>query len=107
MGHITRTTGSTATPGTDEQFIELVCADEDLVRAEFDAIIAAEWPSPPPVQPASAGADGRPGRAERRGDIGAVLSPRAPHTGIGGRARQRSPPAPGRDRHNSTSRKGR
>ena len=31
----------------DEQFLDLICADEDLLRAEFDAIIAAEWPSPP------------------------------------------------------------
>jgi hypothetical protein len=92
MGHLPRTDGSTATLGTDEQFLERVYADEDLLRAEFDAIIAAEWPSPPPVEPGSAGADGRPDRAERRGDIGALLPPRGPHTAIGARARQRSPP---------------
>ena len=28
-------------------FIELVCSDEELVRAEFDAIVAAAWTSPP------------------------------------------------------------
>jgi hypothetical protein len=106
MGHVPRTDGSTATLGTDEQFLQMVYADEDLLRAEFDAIIAAEWPSPPPVEPGSAGADGRPGPAERRGDTGAVLSPRAPHTGTGARARQRSPPAHGRGRHTEL-RKGR
>jgi hypothetical protein len=35
------------------EFAELVCGDRDLLRAEFDAIIAANWPSheqptPPP-----------------------------------------------------------
>jgi hypothetical protein len=34
---------------TDEQFLDLVCADDELLRAEFDAIIAAEWPTPPPA----------------------------------------------------------
>ena len=92
MGHIQRTDGSRATLGTDEQFLQLIYADEDLLRAEFDAIIAAEWPSPPPVEPASAGADGRPGRGERRGHIGAPPPPRPPHTGVGARPRQRSPP---------------
>jgi len=32
----------------EEEFLAIVCSDEDLVRAEFDAIIAAEWPSLPP-----------------------------------------------------------
>jgi hypothetical protein len=50
MPQILHTDGLDATqPSTramDEQFCELLCADEDLLRAEFDAIIAAEWPSP-------------------------------------------------------------
>lgn len=29
-----------------EQFAELICADERLVRAEFDALIAATWDEP-------------------------------------------------------------
>jgi len=49
-----------STPGTDagvarsvdEQFLTLMCSDEDLLRAEFDAIIAGEWPSPPANTPA-------------------------------------------------------
>lgn len=45
---------STATTrSTEEQFIGLLCADEEMLRAEFDAIIAAEWPEPPPAEPAS------------------------------------------------------
>ena len=28
---------------------ELWCSDVDLLRAEFDAIVAAEWPVPPPI----------------------------------------------------------
>jgi hypothetical protein len=35
----------------DAEFVDLMCADEDLLRAEFDAIIAAEYPDPPPSSP--------------------------------------------------------
>jgi hypothetical protein len=31
-----------APPSTDEEFLELLCADQELLRAEFDAIIAAQ-----------------------------------------------------------------
>ena len=31
----------------DEQFLQLICDDPELLAAEFDAIIAAEWPAPP------------------------------------------------------------
>lgn len=30
-----------------ERFASLICADPGLLDAEFDAIVAAEWPSPP------------------------------------------------------------
>ncbi len=98
MPQITRTDGSTATAtgGSDEQFLELLCTDEDLLRAEFDAIIAAGWPSPPPAAPARrVGAERRPRRVRRRGEgsLTALASwPR--HPGVGGWARQRSPPLP-------------
>jgi len=46
----------------EEAFVDLVCADDDLLRAEFDAIIEAGWlvrprrprpvPSPRPPDPA-------------------------------------------------------
>lgn len=94
MPQVTRTDGSTATPGTDEQFLELICADEDLLRAEFDAIIAAEWPSPPPAQPArGARAEHRPHRDRLRRAASATALPSRPrHPGAGGWTRQRSPP---------------
>jgi hypothetical protein len=34
-----------------EEFLELLLADEELLRAEFEAIIADEWPGPPPSPP--------------------------------------------------------
>ena len=85
-GHSTRT--------VDEQFLALICSDEDLLQAEFDAIIAAEWPSPPTTTPRRGPADrcptgDTPGRAYA-GDSGPVARPR--HPGIGGWVRQRSPP---------------
>jgi hypothetical protein len=41
-----------ATP-VEQAFIDLVCQDEQLLRAEFDALIAASWQTPRrPVPPA-------------------------------------------------------
>jgi hypothetical protein len=34
-----------------EEFLALLCADEDLLRAEFDAIVAANWDRPRPPRP--------------------------------------------------------
>ena len=31
----------------DEEFLALMCSDEEWLRAEFDAIIASEWGTPP------------------------------------------------------------
>ena len=79
---------------THEWFVELVCADEDLLRAEFDAIVAEEWPSPPPAEPVR-GPDGQPAprRAWRRDEARRVAVRRRPSgPGVGGWARQRSPP---------------
>jgi hypothetical protein len=74
----------------DAQFLALVCADEELLRAEFDAIIAAAWGWARQHRSGqSAGAPTLPmrnetpsaGRTARRG------TPKA-----GAQARQRSPP---------------
>jgi len=48
----------------DEQFLHLVHSDAELLRAEFEAIIAAEWPDPPLArrQPGSRG----PGRRQHK-----------------------------------------
>lgn len=34
-----------------DEFLALVCADEDLLRAEFEAIVDENWARPPPVPP--------------------------------------------------------
>ncbi|MEP6650311.1 MAG: hypothetical protein ABJA74_10450, partial [Lapillicoccus sp.] len=82
------------TLAAEEEFLAIVCADEDLLRAEFDAIIAAEWPSPPPDRPEDDDAVQRsPGTARRQPSGGQARLPnRARHPGIGGWSRQRSPP---------------
>jgi hypothetical protein len=78
----------------DERFLDLICSDADLLAAEFDAIIAAEWPEPPADTPGRGAAGGHPGSGAARVPAqpvrGPVPQPR--HPGIGGWARQRSPP---------------
>ena len=90
----TRPRDGDTTLTADQRFVELLCADEDLLRAEFDAIIAAEWPSPPPAEP-DRGADAerrpRPARQRREASVAALPS-RPRHPGVGGWTRQRSPP---------------
>jgi hypothetical protein len=77
-----------------DEFVDLICADADLLRAEFEAIVAAGWSNPPPSPPA-----GRP--AERSRSAEARPDPREPRLGCcqgldnpaaDGRSRQRSPP---------------
>ncbi|HKX66270.1 MAG TPA: hypothetical protein VJN29_03510 [Intrasporangium sp.] len=79
----------------EEQFLELVYSDEDLVQAEFEAIIAAEWPTPPPVRPPLRRPASRPPTPPegpwRRVQLKRAAN-RARHPGVGGWARQRSPP---------------
>jgi hypothetical protein len=90
----TPATGDTTARTVDEQFLDLICGDADLLAAEFDTIIAAEWHTPPADRPGRSTAGGHPGDgAARRGADpvrGLVSRPR--HPGIGGWARQRSPP---------------
>lgn len=88
-----------STLAADEEFLAIVCSDEDLLRAEFDAIVAAEWPSPPPVEP-DLGADAgrRLRRVRHRSQAASAVPPSRPrHPGIGGWTRQRSPPSRGSD----------
>ena len=79
-----------------EEFLEIVYADDDLVRAEFDAIVAAEWSAPPPDEPAGddavAPAPGwlRPRLTGPNGPGG--LADRSRRPGIERWLRQRSPP---------------
>src|SRR5690349_16486263 len=83
-----------STRTVDEQFLDLICSDQDLLRAEFDAIIAAEWPSPPTTTPRRGAAGERPTSDAPRGAaaLGARPVTRPRHPGIGEWARQRSPP---------------
>jgi hypothetical protein len=83
-----------ATRSAEEKFLDLLLADDDLIRAEFDAIIAAEWSGSPPSPPrrrVRGGPD--PGRIRRhraRATKGPGAGRRPP---VEGSARQRSPPA--------------
>jgi len=90
----TPATADTVRPSVDEQFFELICNDAELLAAEFDAIIAAEWPAPPPSTPGRGTAGDHPtGGAARRAiaSRGSPLS-RSRRRGVGERVRQRSPP---------------
>jgi hypothetical protein len=91
---ITAATGDPAARSVEAQFLDLICDDPDLLQAEFDAIIAAEWPEPPGNRFSRGAVGGYPncrdsGRAADR-VAGPAARPR--HPGVGGWARQRSPP---------------
>jgi hypothetical protein len=83
-------------PQVADDFVEVLCADDELLRAAFDAIIAAGWPRPPSNDPPSSRRSAfskrpRP-RRERPilddGDGAGDGTPRATH----GPPMQRSPP---------------
>jgi hypothetical protein len=89
-----RPSGSGATElVAPEEFVEVLCADPELVRAEFEAIVAAAWPQPPRcravvgTQPVRPGHGPMPPRARARG-----IQPSAPCRRAARWARQRSPP---------------
>jgi len=37
-----------STARASDEFVDVVCADEELVRAEFDALMRECWPDDPP-----------------------------------------------------------
>ncbi len=76
----------------DEQFLELICSDEELLQAEFDAILAAEWPGPP--HPTAGGGWTARHRGERLRRAGTRIARvrKAPGP-LNVPARQRSPPS--------------
>jgi hypothetical protein len=77
----------------DEQLLDLVCSDLELLCAEFDAIVTAEWPTPPVKHLSHATAADPPHRALGRLTLEvSKLASRPRHPGIGGWARERSPP---------------
>lgn len=81
-------------PRVDEQFAAIVCADDEWVRAEFDALVAAAWDDPP----ATPGPVARPPAAGRPAPRWRPEPERPPRRDVGVEAwaRQRSPP--GKDR---------
>jgi hypothetical protein len=77
-----------------DAFLAIVCADDDLVRAEFNAIIDASWGDPPPTRRArQTPPRGRPGRS-RLADPSTPM-PRRHDPHVCASARQRSPPCGG------------
>jgi hypothetical protein len=83
-------TGDTTARTLEAQFLDLICSDADLLAAEFDAIIAAEWSMPPPDGRGSHAAGGHPRSATAEPVRSPVRRPQRP--GTDGWARQRSPP---------------
>jgi hypothetical protein len=92
------TTGGSDT-ATRDAFLDVVCRDEELLRAEFEAIIGASWPgsseppaSPPPAPPGPA--DRQPPGPERPDwPAPSTRAARLPVPPRLWRGRQRSPPA--------------
>ncbi|MGI8529762.1 MAG: hypothetical protein ACR2KO_09815 [Geodermatophilaceae bacterium] len=77
----------------EEMFLDLLCSDEEWLRAEFDAIIAAGWGGPRtarPLRPASPTPS--PPRCHSRPEVAADTPAPGRCPGVGGWARQRSPP---------------
>lgn len=79
-----------------DEFLDILCADEELLRAEFDAIVGASWDEPPPPTPPEPPTP--PWRAPSDRDWAGLRAAPAPFPcGAGRWARQRSPPlVPGR-----------
>ena len=85
-----------ATRDADMAFAELICADAQWLREEFDALVAASFSEPPaapppapPRVPPSPGRAGPPSRRQPRPGHAAATSPVAAPA----HRRQRSPPA--------------
>jgi hypothetical protein len=51
MSEIWQPAGAEHTRSVEEQFLDLLLADDDLIQAEFIAIIAAARPTPEPAAP--------------------------------------------------------
>ena len=93
--HAVRRSPRVAAPATTEQaFIDLVCADDELLHAAFDAIVAEEWPVPPPVPPPArrVGPPAPEGRSRGRQLPPDARRPPGPDLPLSGLRRQRAPP---------------
>ncbi|HKN98462.1 MAG TPA: hypothetical protein VJX10_15185 [Pseudonocardiaceae bacterium] len=60
-----------STPRTDprQEFAAIVYADDELVRAEFEAIVDANWDQPEPPRPTPPAPPWRPGREMADGAV--------------------------------------
>src|SRR5689334_9747935 len=89
----------------DEQFLDLLLDDQELLRAEFDALIAAAWSGAPPAQPGRT--DSSRSRPDQRPRLRPVmrLGGELHRTKVDARPRQRSPPEAGDDQRNPQTRK--
>lgn len=80
-----------------DEFVELVLADHDWLLAEFEEIIATEWPDWPPNAPPQRVLRGHPEPKRPKGldDTTTTTVPRPRRAWVMRRsARQRSPPGP-------------
>ena len=77
------------------EFVDLVCADSALLHAEFEAIVAANFPTPPPADGLRRGGSGPPMRIPAGLTWPGVMYRNARDIayGIKGMRRERSPPA--------------
>ncbi len=75
----------------EERFYDVICDDEELLTAEFDAIVTAGWGSTRPVWPCGPELRGTQADSECRGRATSSVS-RSGSTEVPARARQRSPP---------------
>ena len=80
--------------GQWDEFIDLICADADLLRTEFEQIVAAGWSSTPPPERGDVPDPGTHGPGFRHPAAEARQRPPAgpDDPGVGSRSRQRSPP---------------
>jgi hypothetical protein len=85
-----------ATREADTTFAELICADPQWLREEFDALISASFgqpPEPPLPAPPTVPPRGRPWHPPSRPRTGPLLAAATPARAAPGHRRQRSPPA--------------
>jgi hypothetical protein len=62
---------------TREELVDLLCADEEWLRAEFDSLVAASWGAGRPTRPGRGASPGPP-RGSRLGQRPHLVLTRAP-----------------------------
>jgi len=87
---------NTMTPVQADRFIEMILADQDLVDAEFTALIDANGLGLPPSTPSGTADDGNDDRDQHspRRPASTRLHPHGVHPAIRARSGERAPPTP-------------